>query len=102
MIQHFTDNKIDFSPAYVCSDVSQAVESIHSTKLLHKEIVSNLHLYLHKHPHLGSFLSKLRDAGKQVFSFLLSKISSMFSFVRCSWNYYIVEYRFAVYSVEGG
>lgn len=66
MIQHFTDNKIEFSPAYVCSDVNQAVDSIHATKMLHTEVVSDLPRYLHKHPHLGSFLSKLRDAGKEV------------------------------------
>jgi hypothetical protein len=54
VIQHFLDLNIPFDPTHVWEDVSQAIQLVHSTHLLHQEIAAELPLYLNKQPDLGN------------------------------------------------
>ena len=68
VIEFFVQKKLKFDPSYVYNDITKAVGLIHSTKLLHNEIMKNLPLYLKKDDAAGiaTFLTRLKKAGKKV------------------------------------
>ncbi|XP_042407662.1 5'-nucleotidase domain-containing protein DDB_G0275467-like [Zingiber officinale] len=76
-IQHFVDAKLDFDPSNVYEDINQAIQHVHKSGLLHKEILSDPTKYLVKNSQLFCLLKKLKEKGKKLF--LLT--NSPYSFV---------------------
>jgi HAD superfamily 5'-nucleotidase-like hydrolase len=67
IIQHLSERQAEFDPAYVYEDVSRAIQHVHSTRLLHTEIMAHLDVYLKANPALGETLWRVKQAGKQLF-----------------------------------
>ena len=46
LTQFFLSNDVDFVPQYVYYDVRNAIEDLHKSGRLHREITANIELYL--------------------------------------------------------
>jgi len=77
VIQQFREKNCIFSPRCVVRDVREAIEKVHITGKIHKEILRDPPKYLVPNPELGSFLMALRKQDKR--TFLLT--NSPFTFV---------------------
>ncbi|RRT65613.1 hypothetical protein B296_00021762 [Ensete ventricosum] len=85
IIQHFVDAKLEFDASNVYEDISQAIQHVHRSGLLHKEILSdptkyllkNVSITVHRKQHKShacflqsqvlGLLKKLKAKGKKLF-----------------------------------
>ncbi|CAL9095732.1 unnamed protein product [Musa textilis] len=67
IIQHFVDAKLEFDASNVYEDISQAIQHVHRSGLLHKEILSDPTKYLLKNSQVLGLLKKLKAKGKKLF-----------------------------------
>ncbi|XP_064615785.1 5'-nucleotidase domain-containing protein 3-like [Liolophura sinensis] len=85
VLEHLNEKGIVYDPEYVFYDVRNAVQGVHSSGLLHGQIMSNLDLYLEKGEEVKLLLMKLTSAGKKLF--LIT--NSGFQFVDSGMKYMI-------------
>ncbi|WOK94047.1 hypothetical protein Cni_G02749 [Canna indica] len=83
IIQHFMDANLEFDASNVYEDISQAIQHVHKSGLLHKEILSDPPKYLVKNSQVFGLLKKLKEKGKKLF--LLT--NSPYSFVDGGMSY---------------
>ncbi|XP_068652981.1 uncharacterized protein [Aristolochia californica] len=67
IVQHFVDAKLDFDASYVYQDVNHAIQHVHQSGLVHREILSDPQRYLMKNGRLLRFLEMLKERGKKLF-----------------------------------
>ncbi|GAB2219181.1 hypothetical protein Drorol1_Dr00006812 [Drosera rotundifolia] len=67
IVQHFVDEQLEFDSSYVYQDVNHAIQHVHRSGLVHREILSNPPKYLVKNGQLYHFLQMLREKGKKMF-----------------------------------
>lgn len=67
IIQHFVDAKLDFDASYVYQDVTDAIQHVHKSGLLHRSILSDPQKYLMKNSQVLRFLKMLKEKGKKLF-----------------------------------
>ena len=65
IIEHYVKRDISFDPSYIYTDVNKAVSSLHSTGMLHSEILKDLPRYLERKDDIAGFFNKLKDADKK-------------------------------------
>ncbi|KAJ4801866.1 Nucleotidase-like protein [Rhynchospora pubera] len=88
IIQHFTDAKLDFDASYVYEDVNHAIQHVHRSGLVHRQILAEPHKFLVKNERVVQFLQKLKEKGKKLF--LLT--NSPFYFVDGGMHYMLEDY----------
>lgn len=72
VFQYFIDRGIHFKPEYIFQDIRDAINSIHNSQILHKQIVQSIDDYLMSITNDSSamvkdFLNRLQKNGKNVF-----------------------------------
>ena len=48
IVQHFVDAKLDFDTSYVYNDINHAIQHVHRSGLVHRQILSEPHKFLVK------------------------------------------------------
>ncbi|EGG24070.1 5'-nucleotidase [Cavenderia fasciculata] len=81
--QFLIDNNYQFEPRIIYDDIIKAVKMVHMSGSLHNTIISDLPLYLNKHPLLGDYLLKLKNAGKKLFMLT----NNSFYYANCGMKY---------------
>lgn len=67
VVQHFVDAKLEFDACYVYQDVNRAIQHVHRSGLVHREILLDPQRYLVKNSQLLRFLKMLKENGKRLF-----------------------------------
>ncbi|XP_014673555.1 PREDICTED: 5'-nucleotidase domain-containing protein 3-like [Priapulus caudatus] len=65
--QHFMQHDIEFDADYLFTDVKTAVEFVHTSGLMHQEVLKDMNKYVEKDDGLKQMLRRLKDAGKSIF-----------------------------------
>ncbi|XP_055348453.1 5'-nucleotidase domain-containing protein 3-like [Paramacrobiotus metropolitanus] len=66
-VEYFTQNQIPFDSEFVYWDVFMAIQSVHSSGLMYKAIMSDVPQYLLQDCGIRDFLNRLHDNGKKIF-----------------------------------
>ncbi|XP_078150865.1 HAD-superfamily hydrolase, subfamily IG, 5'-nucleotidase isoform X1 [Carex rostrata] len=88
IVQHFVDAKLDFDTSYVYDDINHAIQHVHRSGLVHRQILAEPHKFLVKNERMFHFLQLLKEKGKKLF--LLT--NSPFYFVDGGMNYMLESY----------
>uniref|UniRef100_A0A1D1YK93 5'-nucleotidase domain-containing protein DDB_G0275467 n=1 Tax=Anthurium amnicola TaxID=1678845 RepID=A0A1D1YK93_9ARAE len=67
IVQHFVDAKLEFDACYIYEDVNQAIQHVHRSGLLHRNILSDPQRYLVKNGKMLQYLEMLKEKGKKLF-----------------------------------
>ncbi|KAK4757306.1 hypothetical protein SAY87_007433 [Trapa incisa] len=88
MVQFFVDAKLDFDASYIYQDVRNAIQHVHCSGLVHREILMDPYRYIVKNEQMLFFLKMLKKKGKKLF--LLT--NSPYYFVDGGMRFMLEEY----------
>lgn len=56
IVQHFVDAKLDFDTSYVYEDVNHAIQHVHRSGLVHRQILTEPHKFLLKNVNSANWI----------------------------------------------
>ncbi|XP_053404307.1 5'-nucleotidase domain-containing protein 3-like isoform X2 [Mercenaria mercenaria] len=84
---YFIEKNIPYDPEYVFYDIRTAVQSVHTSGVLHRTIMDDLKRFLQHGPEIKTFLDRLTNAGKRMFIIT----NSGFPFIDAGMKYMVGE-----------